>query len=98
MKRKLIKLGLVLGIFIYLIVLLVRNIEVQKKANDSLEALELGVKAEGRERVKLQKEVEKAKTDKFIEEQARDTLNMVKEGETVLIMPENVPKVVEDQE
>ncbi len=98
MKRKLAKLGLVLGVFVYLIVLLVRNVEVQKKANDSLEALESSVKAEGRERVKLQKEVERAKTDEFIEEQARDTLNMVKEGETVLIMPENLPKIVEDQE
>ncbi len=98
MKSSILKFLVALGIFCYLIVLLVKNLHVRTEAARSVVTLQESVKTVGRERVGLQKEIDKAHTDEFIEQQARDTLNMVKEGETVLIMPEELPMVVEDEE
>lgn len=98
MKIAWLKLLVVLIVLSYLIVLLVKNWTIHNEAVLSLDELEKSVKTSGRQRVELQKKIDHAQTDEFVEEQARDTLNMVKEGETVLVMPKDLPQVVEDQE
>lgn len=49
-----------------------------------------------RENQELQKKLEEAKSPEFIERMARDNLGLIKEGETIVLMP-NLPAQAGDQ-
>lgn len=89
MKKKLIR-YLILVFGIYLVVFLSRDLfqllkkkERIKKMEEKIETLRLGNE-------ELGERLEYVESDQFIEKEARDKLNMAKEGETIVILPETL--------
>lgn len=78
----------VLALFcLLLIVSLVRNILMIRRANKEIAKEAEKVEKLAQENTKLQESIEGAKSDYFIESQLRDKLGYVKEGETVVVLP-----------
>jgi len=96
MKRKLFT-GLIILLGLYLIVSFSRDIfgllNKTKETGKEQEKLD-GLKADN---VNLKQQLEYVQSNEFIEKEARDKLGMAKEGEAVVLMPENVSKSSENQ-
>ncbi len=77
-----------LFVFLLILISLTRNIlrvkGVKEKLGKSREHIEK-IKGENRE---LENRLERAKSEEFIEQQLRDKLDLAKEGEIVLILPD----------
>lgn len=77
---------LVLTIFYSLARQIYESLQIGKRLDNQLEELsELQ-----HNNAELKKKLEKVQTQEFIEEQARNKLNLAKEGETVVIIPREV--------
>jgi cell division protein FtsB len=96
MKGKLFT-GLIILFGLYLIVSFSRDIwgllNKTKEIDKEQQKLE-DLKADN---VNLKQQLEYVKSDAFVEKEARDKLGMAKDGEAVVLMPENVSKTSEDQ-
>lgn len=77
---------LVLTIFYSLARQIYESLQTGKRLDNQLEELS-GLQHKN---VELKKKLEKVQTPEFIEEQARNKLNLAKEGETVVIIPQEV--------
>jgi len=93
MRKKVINLA-VLVIGIGLIISLSRDIWRLLKAGDRLKQAQLKVQNLEEESVKLQEQKDYYQSEEFVEEQARNKLNLSKEGETVVVLPANVRELV----
>ena len=65
------------------------------RAGDRVEVAELQLKELEAENARLRQQRDYYQSQEFIEQQARDKLNMGKEGETVVILPENVGELLD---
>ena len=83
---------LILGL--YLIVSLSRNIFSLIKKGEEIKEESLKVEKLKAENAKLKEQLEYTTSSEFIEKEARDKLGLAKEGEQVVILPENVEKLV----
>lgn len=96
MKSKLVT-GLIIVFGLYLIVSFSRDIwgllNKTKEIDKERQTLE-NLKADN---VALKQQLEYVKSDEFVEKEARDKLGMAKEGEAVVLMPENTSKASETQ-
>ncbi|MFZ5366071.1 MAG: FtsB family cell division protein [Patescibacteria group bacterium] len=97
MKDKLIP-GILLIFGLYLIVSFSRDIlslleksKEQEKEQLKLEKLEI-------KNEELKKQLEYVKSQEFVEKQAREKLGLAREGEVVVILPENVGELVKPKE
>jgi cell division protein FtsB len=79
---------LILGVIIVAISL-VRNIIRAINIKDRIKAEEAKVEVLRKEKEELEKKVAEAESDAYIEKQLRDKLGLAKEGEIVLILPED---------
>lgn len=79
---------LILGVIIVAISL-VRNIIRAINIKDRIKAEEAKVEVLRKEKEELEKKVVEAESDAYIEKQLRDKLGLAKEGEIVLILPED---------
>lgn len=93
MKKRLVSLViLILGIG--LIINLSRDILRLLRAGDQIRLAETRIEELEREREELGELREYYQSEEFIEEEARNKLNMAREGETVVILPPNVRELV----
>lgn len=93
MRHKLIfTLLLVLGL--YLIGTSLNDIWELKKRGEETQRVQVKLEKVKKEREDLQKRLEYVKSTEFIEKEAREKLGRSKPGETILILPENVEKVM----
>ena len=97
MRRKIISFTILI-IGIGLIINLSRDILRLLKAGERIEQAQFRVKELERENIELQELEEYYQSEEFIEEQARNKLNLAQEGETVVILPPNVEELVGWQE
>ena len=79
---------LILGVIIVAISL-VRNIVRAVNIRDRIKAEEVKVEVLRKEKEELEKKVAEAESDAYIEKQLRDKLGLAKEGEIILILPED---------
>ena len=79
---------LILGVIIVAISL-VRNIIRAINIKDRIKTEEVKVEVLRKEKEELEKKVAEAESDAYIEKQLRDKLGLAKEGEIVLILPED---------
>jgi len=92
---------ILLGIFILSIV---RNFERVREAEMLAKEGEDEVRKLRDDQEKLKEEIEKVQSEEFVEKQLRDTLGMAKEGEIIIILPEDdivrkfAPKVEMEEE
>jgi len=89
---------LVLVVGISLIINLSRDILRLLKAGDRVKQAQLQVEQLEEENLKLQELKKYYQSEEFIEEQARNKLNLAREGETVVILPPNVGELIGWQE
>lgn len=87
---------LVLGL--YLIVSLSRNIFSLIKKGEEIKRESLKVEKLRAENEELKGQLEYASSPEFIEKEAREKLGLAKEGEQVVVLPENVEEIVLDKE
>lgn len=78
---------LIVGISLSVVVSLSRSVWRLWKKQDVVHEREVVLEQEKEVNIKLNKELDEAKTPQFVEREAREKLGMVKEGETVVIMP-----------
>lgn len=97
MRKRLIS-GLIFIFSLYLIVSLSRGIidlfqkeKIIEKEEAKLEELRVGTE-------KLKEELEYVQSEEFVEKEAREKLGLAKEGETVLVLPENFEEMVEESQ
>ena len=76
-------------IFIVLINNLARSIYDLWKKQDLITSAQKGLEAEKAENARLKRELTIASKPDFIEKEARDKLGLAKEGEIVLVLPDN---------
>jgi cell division protein FtsB len=92
MRKKLVTL-VILIIGISLIVNLSRDILHLLKAGDQIEKAEEKLTEEEKEHRELVEKEEYFQSPEFIEEEARNKLNMAREGETIVILPPNIEEM-----
>ncbi|KKU57070.1 MAG: hypothetical protein UX80_C0028G0011 [Candidatus Amesbacteria bacterium GW2011_GWA2_47_11b] len=87
-KNKLVYWGavIVLGVFT---VRLGRNVWKLWKAGERIKQAELEVRSQELENQELQKRLAEVQSPEFIEKEAREKLGLGKEGETIVVMPDN---------
>lgn len=95
--RKYILYGVIL-FQIALIVSLTRGIQVSKRSAERVASLEETKQKLEEERAKLQEEAEYIESPYYLESVAREELKMAKPGETVVIIPEGVIGITQEQE
>ncbi len=78
---------LIVGISLSVVVSLSRSIWRLWRKQDVVYEREVVLEREKGVNIRLNKELDEAKTPEFVEREARDKLGMVKEGETIVIMP-----------
>lgn len=83
---------LILGL--YLIVSLSRNILSLIKKGEEIKRENLKLERLRQENIELKKGLEYVSSSEFIEKEAREKLGMGREGEQVVILPENVEEIV----
>lgn len=88
MKRKIVKL-LVLLLGIYLVVGLSRDLYNLIRKGERTGEMEGKVKELSLRNLELKEELEYVESEKFAEKEARDRLNMAKEGEVLVVLPED---------
>lgn len=86
--------GLIVLVGILLIFNLTRDIRRLLKASDQIKLAENQVRELEKENQQLEEKKEYYQSPEFIEEQARDKLNMAKPGETIVILPQNLEEVL----
>lgn len=83
---------------------LIKNITNITKANDRIVSKEKKVEGLRRENYDLEKKLTSVKSEEFIEKQLRDKLGLAREGEIVVILPDEetlrklAPKYAEEEE
>ena len=77
---------IVLGVFT---VRLGRNVWKLWKAGERIKQAELEVRSQELENQELQKRLAEVQSPEFIEKEAREKLGLGKEGETIVVMPDN---------
>lgn len=93
---------IVVAFCILISILLVRNIFKLLSVEDRIEGIKNKIVVEEKEREDLTRRNNEINTPGFIEEEARDKLGFVKEGEVVVVLPPDdylrnlVPKLNED--
>lgn len=93
-----------LGVLIMLVMSLLGNISRIKNVNLKIEKEKEKVEELRQENEELQKDLEFVQSEEYIEKQLRDSLNLAKEGEIVVILPEPeivkkfAPRVDEEEE
>lgn len=65
------------------------------KSSQRLEDVNSEVAVLGAKKEQLEKDIQYAKTDEFVEEKARNNLNLVKPGEQMFVVPKMVGNVAE---
>lgn len=75
---------------IYLIVILSRDLWQILSAKNRITDAEEQVEELEEERVKLEEQLKLVETDEFVEREARDKLLLAKEGEVVVLLPEEI--------
>jgi cell division protein FtsB len=93
MRRKIINLAILI-IGIGLIINLSRDILRLLKADDRISQAQQRVEELEKQQAELQEKKDYFESDQFVEEQARNKLNLSKEGEAVVILPPNVDELV----
>ena len=89
---------LIIIIGIALIVSLSRSILKMFKAKDELRLAEQKIEELKKEAASLTEKKEFYQSEEFIEQEARNKLNMVKEGETVVVLPPNLKEILGEKE
>jgi cell division protein FtsB len=89
MKKKIIKL-LVLLLGIYLVVGLSRDLYNLIGKGGRTGEMEKKVEELSLKNLELKEELEYVESEKFVEKEARDRLNMAKEGEVIVVLPEDL--------
>lgn len=89
---------LMIVIGIALIVSLSRSILKMFRAKDELRLAEQKIEELQEEAAGLTEKREFYQSEEFIEQEARNKLNMVKEGETVVVLPPNLKEVLGEKE
>ncbi|PIU33387.1 hypothetical protein COT04_00250 [Candidatus Shapirobacteria bacterium CG07_land_8_20_14_0_80_39_12] len=89
---------LIIIIGIVLIVSLSRSILKMFKARDELRLVEQKIEELQKEAASLTVKKEFYQSEDFIEQEARNKLNMVKEGETVVVLPPNLKELLGEKE
>ena len=85
--------GLV-GVMAVFMVRLTGNVWKLWKAGDRIKDAESGVRSQELENQELQKRLAEVQSPEFIEREAREKLGLGKEGETIVVMPEqNSPQL-----
>jgi len=74
---------------VFLALSLVRNIQKIRNANEKIDNAEKKLEDLNKESLLLQKKLKEVESTNFIEKEARDKLGLAKEGEIVLILPED---------
>ncbi|MFC1727488.1 septum formation initiator family protein [Patescibacteria group bacterium] len=96
MKRKIISLVVIL-VGIGLIFSLSRSIWRLLKAGDRIRLAQQQAKDLEEESLELREKKEYYQSEIFVEGEARNKLNLSKEGETVVVLPENLEELVEQE-
>ena len=94
MRKRIIS-GLILIFSLYLIVSLSRGIIDLFQKEKIIEREEEGLEELRVETEKLREEYEYVQSEEFVEKEAREKLGLAKEGETVVILPEDFEEMVE---
>lgn len=97
MRRKIINFTILI-IGFGLIITLSRDIFRLLKAGDRIQQAQLRVEELEKENLKLKELKQYYQSEEFVEEQARNKLNLSREGETIVILPPNVEELVGWQE
>lgn len=97
MRKKIINFTILI-IGIGLIISLSRDIFRLLRAGDRIKQAQLQVEELEKENIELKELEEYYQSEEFVEEQARNKLNLAKEGETIIILPPNVEELVGWQE
>ena len=79
---------LLMFISILLAVSLVRNVVRINKVNQKIKEARLRVEKLKKENEELEARLESVKTEEFVEKQLRDKLGLAKEGETIVVLPD----------
>ncbi len=74
---------------VFLALSLVRNIQKIRNANEKIDNAEKKLEDLNKESLLLQKKLKEVESTNFIVKEARDKLGLAKEGEIVLILPED---------
>jgi len=83
---------------LYLIVSSVKDLWFWSQKGKEMEQSQLKLEQAIGEKAQLEKQLEYVKSNDFVEKEAREKLGMSKPGETVVILPDNVEKIVGGQE
>lgn len=95
MKKRLVL--LILSLFgLYLIVSFSRDLWQLWQKGGELEKTQLRLEKVQTENSKFKGQLEYAQSDQFLEKEARDKLGMAKEGETILILPDNLGQGIQN--
>jgi cell division protein FtsB len=89
---------LIIVIGIALIVSLSRSILKMFRAKDELRLAEQKIEELQKEAAILTEKKDFYQSEEFIEQEARNKLNMVKEGETVVVLPPNLKELLGEKE
>jgi len=89
---------LIIVIGIVLIVSLSRSILKMFRAKDELKLAEQKIEELQKEAAILTEKKDFYQSEEFIEQEARNKLNMVKEGETVVVLPPNLKELLGGRE
>jgi len=93
LKNKLAQ-GLITIVGVLLIVSLIRGIRRLLRASGEIKLAEEKVQELEKENQQLVEKKKYYQSPEFIEEQARDKLNMAKPGETIVILPPNLEEIL----
>lgn len=77
-----------LGLIVFISISIIRNIGKVFAIKEEVERQKTKVAKIEAENERIQEEITKAQSPEFIERQVRDKLGLVKEGETVVVLPE----------
>lgn len=95
---------LVILFALFLIISLFRNVNRINKARDRIGEKNVDVQELAEDNEELKRRIEEIESTEYIERQIRDNLGMVKEGEIVIILPEDdvlrdlAPEVLTEKE
>lgn len=78
---------IILGLLVFFSFSLFRNITNVKMVEKRIKDKEMEVEKVRQEQAKLERELENAKSEQFMEKQLRDKLGLAKEGEMVVVLP-----------
>ena len=95
-KKKILRL-LVLALGLYLVVSLVQQIVSLWRAEEKIRIAQEKAKEARKENEQLVEELKYVQSDEFVEKEARDKLGMGKEGETIVVLPQDLIEKEVDQ-